>query len=148
METAFRMQFAATSAFDLNRESEVAREEYSQGVSANACRLARAAGRAGRAVYPEIYYGDGQAVGHASLSTTNPTRKLAADIDRPMAALLATDLRRSGLLDDTLVVWGGDSGRTPTTTKSSDGQDHNHLSFTMWLAGGGVRGGLAYGRPG
>ena len=63
-----------------------------------------------------------------------------------MAALLA-DLKRRGLLDDTLVVWGGEFGRTPTTDTSEggDGRDHNHYGFTMWLAGGGVKGGMAYG---
>ncbi|MGE5193182.1 MAG: DUF1501 domain-containing protein, partial [Deltaproteobacteria bacterium] len=71
------------------------------------------------------------------------TRKLAADIDQPIAALLG-DLKRRGLLDETLVIWGGEFGRTPTS-ESGDGRDHNHLGFTMWLAGGGVRGGFAYG---
>ena len=70
------------------------------------------------------------------------------DIDRPIAALL-DDLARSGLLEETLVIWGGEFGRTPTTDlsegKGTDGRDHNHYGFTMWLAGGGVKGGQAHG---
>jgi uncharacterized protein (DUF1501 family) len=64
-------------------------------------------------------------------------------IDKPIAGLLA-DLQRRGLLDDTLVVWGGEFGRTPYA--QGDGRDHNNKGFTMWLAGGGVRGGLAHGK--
>src|SRR5207245_7993078 len=71
------------------------------------------------------------------------TRKLAADSDQPIAALL-TDLRARGLLHDTLVVWGGEFGRT-STSESGDGRDHNHWGFTTWLAGGGVRGGMTHG---
>ena len=71
------------------------------------------------------------------------TRDLCRDIDQPMAALL-TDLKRRGLLEDTLVVWGGEFGRT-STSESGDGRDHNHWGFTMWLAGGGVKGGITHG---
>ena len=60
-----------------------------------------------------------------------------------MAALLR-DLRRRGMLDDTLVIWGGEFGRTPTT-EGSNGRDHNHYGFSVWLAGGGIRGGTIYG---
>ncbi|MFM7844322.1 MAG: DUF1501 domain-containing protein, partial [Planctomycetota bacterium] len=77
----------------------------------------------------------------SSMHTT--TTQLAKDIDQPTAALLR-DLKQRGLLDDTLVVWGGEFGRT-STSESGDGRDHNHWGFTMWLAGGGVRGGQAYG---
>jgi len=90
----------------------------------------------------QIYYGNGQPWDtHRNHNDT--TRKLCQDIDQPIAALL-TDLKRRGLLDDTLVVWGGEFGRT-STSESGDGRDHNHWGFTMWLAGGGVRGGMAYG---
>ena len=64
-------------------------------------------------------------------------------MDRPIAGLL-TDLKRRGLLDDTLVLWGGEFGRTPTS-EGSDGRDHNPQGYTMWLAGGGVKGGMRYG---
>ena len=141
METAFRMQFAATDAFDISRESEAAREEYGKGHFANACLLARRLAERG-VRFTQVYYGDGQPW-DTHRNHDELTRKLAADIDQPIAALLG-DLKRRGLLDETLVVWGGEFGRTPTT-ESSDGRDHNHLGFTMWLAGGGVRGGMAYG---
>src|SRR5207342_2797634 len=74
---------------------------------------------------------------------TAAVRKLCTDIDRPIAALL-WDLKRRGLFDDTLVVWGGEFGRT-STSESGDGRDHNHWGFTTWLAGGGVKGGTTYG---
>ena len=67
-------------------------------------------------------------------------RKLTADVDRPMAALL-NDLKSRGMLDDTLVIWGGEFGRTPTTEPGAGGgggRDHNHWGFSMWMAGGGV----------
>ena len=70
-------------------------------------------------------------------------RKKCEEIDRPVAALLA-DLKQTGLLDETLVVWGGEFGRTPVS-EGGDGRDHNHFGFTLWLAGGGVKGGMAYG---
>ena len=69
--------------------------------------------------------------------------KNAAEVDRPIAGFLA-DLKARGLLDDTLVVWGGEFGRTPTA-EGNNGRDHNPHGFTMWMAGGGVKGGHAYG---
>ena len=69
--------------------------------------------------------------------------KLCQDIDQPIAALL-TDLKQRGLLEDTLIVWGGEFGRTPTS-ENGNGRDHNHYGFTMWMAGGGVKGGMTYG---
>ncbi len=141
METAFRMQNAATDAFDLGREPQRIRDEYGRGHFANACLLARRLAERGVRL-TQVYYGDGQPWDtHRNHNDT--TRRLARDIDRPMAALLA-DLKRRGLLEDTLVIWGGEFGRT-STSESGDGRDHNHWGFTMWLAGGGVRGGMAYG---
>jgi hypothetical protein len=69
--------------------------------------------------------------------------KNALEVDRPIAALL-TDLKQRGLLDDTLVLWGGEFGRTPTA-QGKDGRDHNPEGFTMWMAGGGVKGGFRHG---
>ena len=69
---------------------------------------------------------------------------MCRSIDRPIAALLA-DLKSRGLLDETLVIWGGEFGRTPTA-ENANGRDHNPHGFTMWMAGGGVKAGLAYGR--
>jgi hypothetical protein len=141
METAFRMQVAATDAFDIRREPEKVRAEYGLGHFANACLLARRLTERG-VRFVQVYYGNGQPWDtHRDHNET--TRKLARDIDQPMAALL-TDLKRRGLLDDTLVIWGGEFGRT-STSESGNGRDHNHWGFTMWLAGGGVRGGRTYG---
>lgn len=69
--------------------------------------------------------------------------KNAAEVDKPIAGLLA-DLKSRGLLEDTLVIWGGEFGRTPTA-QGTDGRDHNPHGFTMWMAGGGVKSGMAYG---
>jgi hypothetical protein len=141
METAFRMQFAATDAFDLAHEPQWLREEYGNGHFAHACLLARRLAERG-VRFTQIYYGNGQPwdthTNHDAL-----VRDLAADIDRPIAALLK-DLKQRGLFDETLVIWGGEFGRTPTS-ENGNGRDHNHYGFTMWMAGGGVRGGMAYG---
>ncbi len=141
METAFRMQFAATDAFDITREPDAIREEYGNSHFANACLLSRRLAERG-VRFTQIYYGDGQPW-DTHRKHDESTRKLAADIDQPIAALL-NDLKRRGMLEETLVIWGGEFGRTPTS-ESGDGRDHNHLGFTMWLAGGGVRGGMAFG---
>jgi hypothetical protein len=141
METAFRMQAAATDAFDIQREPPRVRDEYGRGHFANACLLARRLSERG-VRFVQVYYGNGQPWDtHRNHNQT--TRDLCRDIDQPMAALLG-DLKRRGLLDETLVIWGGEFGRT-STSESGDGRDHNHWGFTMWLAGGGVRGGIAYG---
>jgi hypothetical protein len=141
METAFRMQSAASDAFDINREPVWIRDGYGRGHFANACLLARRLAERG-VRFTQIYYGNGQPWDtHRNHNET--TRRLCQDIDQPMAALLC-DLKRRGLLDDTLVVWGGEFGRT-STSESGDGRDHNHWGFTMWLAGGGVKGGRTYG---
>jgi hypothetical protein len=141
METAFRMQFTGTEAFDLNRESKPVREAYGTGHFANACLLARRLAERG-VRFTQIYYGNGQPWDtHNNHDET--TRKLCHDIDRPIAALLS-DLKQRGLLEETLVIWGGEFGRTPTS-ENGNGRDHNHYGFTMWMAGGGVRGGMSYG---
>lgn len=141
METAFRMQFAATEAFDLNREPAEIRAEYGTGHFANGCLLARRLAERG-VRFTQVYYGDGQPWDTHN-DHNNAVKKLAKDIDQPMAALLR-DLKRRGLLEDTLVIWGGEFGRTPTT-ENGNGRDHNHYGFTMWMAGGGIRGGMTYG---
>ena len=141
LETAFQMQTTATDAFDLAREPQRLRTEYGTGHFANACLLARRLSERG-VRFVQVYYGDGQPWDTHNNHTAT-TRNLCKDIDRPIAALLA-DLKRRGLFEETLVVWGGEFGRTPTS-ENKDGRDHNHFGFTMWLAGGGVRGGMAYG---
>ncbi len=141
METAFRMQFAASEAFDLAGETAATREAYGKGHFANGCLLARRL--AERDVrFIQVYHGNGQ-----PWDTHNDhhqkSRELAGTMDRPVAALL-DDLKQRGMLEDTLVIWGGEFGRTPTT-ENGNGRDHNHYGFTMWMAGGGVRGGMSYG---
>jgi hypothetical protein len=141
METAYRMQTAGSEAFDLNREPARVRAEYGTTHFANGCLLARRLVERG-VRFVQVYYGNGQPW-DTHRQHNELTRKLALDIDQPMAALLH-DLKRRGLLDDTLVVWGGEFGRT-STSESGDGRDHNHWGFTAWLAGGGIRGGHAHG---
>jgi hypothetical protein len=141
METAYRMQFAASDAFDLAREPAKVREAYGSSHYANGCLLARRLVERGVRIV-QVYYGNGQPWDtHRNHNET--TKTLCKDIDQPTAALL-TDLKQRGLLDETLVIWGGEFGRT-STSESSDGRDHNHWGFTMWLAGGGLKGGWAYG---
>jgi hypothetical protein len=138
METAFRMQFAAAEAFDVRREPKPVREEYGTGEFADGCLLARRLVERG-VRYVQLSLGGWDH--HANISKELP--KFCGTIDRPVAALLH-DLRRTGLLKDTLVVWGGEFGRTPVS-ENGDGRDHNHYGFTVWMAGGGVRGGYAHG---
>ncbi len=141
MESAYRMQAEGAEAFDLNRETKTTREAYGQGHFANACLLSRRLAERG-VRFTQVYYGNGQPWDtHGNHNAQ--VRTLAQSIDQPIAALL-TDLKQRGLLDETLVLWGGEFGRTPTS-ESGDGRDHNHYGFTMFMAGGGVRGGMTYG---
>jgi hypothetical protein len=143
-ELARRMQRAAPAALDLSRESKATQELYGVGVKetdnfGRQCLLARRLLESG-VRYVELSTGNVWDQ-HGGLKEGHEKNSLATD--RPIAALL-TDLRARGLLDDTLVVWGGEFGRTPTV-QGSNGRDHNPQGFTVWLAGGGVRKGLAYG---
>jgi Protein of unknown function (DUF1501) len=141
METAYRMQFQASDAFDLNHETKGTLDAYGSGHFANGCLLARRLVERG-VRFVQVYYGDGQPWDtHSGHNEAVP--KLCQAIDQPIAALLA-DLKQRGLLEDTLVVWGGEFGRTPTS-ENGNGRDHNHHGFTMWMAGGGVKGGMTYG---
>jgi len=141
METAYRMQFAATDSFDIAKEPERVREAYGKGHFANGCLLARRLSERG-VRFIQVYYGNGQPWDtHRNHNKTTPN--LAKNIDQPMAALLG-DLKERGLLDDTLIVWGGEFGRTPVS-ENGNGRDHNPHGFMMWLAGGGVKGGMTYG---
>ncbi|QIF05991.1 DUF1501 domain-containing protein [Roseimicrobium sp. ORNL1] len=141
METAYRMQTAATDAFDIDREPTQVRELYGKSHFSNGCLLARRLVERG-VRFVQVYYGNGQPWDTHS-NHDKSTRTLAADIDRPIAALLG-DLKQRGLLDETLVVWGGEFGRTPVS-ENGNGRDHNPHGFLMWLAGGGAKGGTAYG---
>jgi hypothetical protein len=145
-ELAFRMQAAAPDAVDLSREPEAIREEYGLNRKECAelgqrCLLARRLVERG-VRFVQIYCGGGsQWDAHSDLEGNHS--KLCARSDQPTAALLR-DLERRGLLDSTLVIWGGEFGRTPMS-EGSNGRDHNPYGFTMWLAGGGVRGGQVIG---
>ncbi len=141
LEMAFRMQTEAQEAFDIQRESVRVRESYGKGYFSEACLVARRLVERGvRTV--QIYYGNGQPWDdHSNIAQGHRQKGLESDV--AIAALLR-DLKARGLLQDTLVIWGGEFGRTPSS-EGSTGRDHNNHGFTMWLSGGGVRGGMAYG---
>ncbi|MEX2142943.1 MAG: DUF1501 domain-containing protein [Pirellulales bacterium] len=140
LEMAYRMQSEAQEAFDIGRESATTRKQYGEGEFANACLLSRRLVERGVRVV-QVYYGNNQPWDdHKDI---NLHRDHAQKSDRPIAALLA-DLKARGMLEDTLVIWGGEFGRTPTS-EGAKGRDHHANAFTMWLAGGGVRRGLTYG---
>ena len=141
MESAYRMQFEAMDVFDLRKESQEIRTEYGSTPFANGCLLARRLVESG-VRYVHINYGAGQ-VWDDHKDIEKNLRQRCPDMDRAAAALIR-DLKRRGLLDQTLIVWGGEFGRTPVS-ESGTGRDHNPYGFTMWLAGGGTKGGQAYG---
>jgi len=146
-ELAFRMQMAATDAFDLEREPQHIRAMYGEGVHARQTLIARRLLERG-VRYVQLWHGASQPWDHHS-ALEGGHRDLARQIDQPVAALL-TDLKQRGMFDDTLVIFGGEFGRTPTVELSADGnsllgRDHNQYGFSVWLAGGGVRGGTVHG---
>jgi uncharacterized protein (DUF1501 family) len=150
-ETAARMQCEAAEAFDVTKESAAVREAYGPTPFGQSCLLARRLAERG-VRFVQVYYTDPKNKQPWDTHQDNDKRHrtLCADADRATAALL-TDLKRRGLLDDTLVLWGGEFGRTPyaqptmTGSKKAVGRDHHHTGFTMLLAGGGVKRGLTYG---
>ena len=148
-ETAFRMQTAATDAFDLEREPAHIRTLY--GDTAQAKQLLMARRLVERGVrYVQVWHGTLQPWdSHDNIEKAH--RRLAGECCQGITALL-TDLKQRGLFNDTLVVWGGEFGRTPTVELSQGekvsptaGRDHNHHGFSMWLAGGGTKGGIVHG---
>jgi len=141
MEAAYRMQFEAMDVFDIRKETEATRAEYGAAPFGNGCLLARRLVEKG-VRYVHVYHNAGQDWDDHKEIEKN-LRKRCPDMDRAAAALIR-DLKRRGLLDETLVIWGGEFGRTPVS-ESGTGRDHNPYGFTMWMAGGGVKGGLAYG---
>ena len=145
-ELAFRMQAEAPVAVDLAEESQATREMYgmtekpTESFRRN-CLLARRLVERG-VRFVQLYHGSGSKWdAHSGLEKNHSG--LCASMDRPVAALIR-DLKRRGLLDQTLVIWGGEFGRTPMSEKG-DGRDHNPYGFTMWMAGGGVTGGRTIG---
>jgi hypothetical protein len=151
-ELAFRMQAAAPEAFGIDGESEATKKLYGIGESrtdifGKQCLMARRLSERGVRVV-QIYHTQTEKRSscqlwdqHSSLKTELPNN--CATTDKPIAGLLQ-DLKSRGLLNDTLVIWGGEFGRTPTA-EGTDGREHHPFGFTMWLAGGGIKGGLAYG---
>lgn len=145
-ELAFRMQTEAADAFDITREPEAMRELYGDTVHGKQTLIGRRLLERG-VRFVQLWHGAGQPWdNHEKLEAAH--RKLSAEIDRPIAALLG-DLKQRGMLEDTLVLWGGEFGRTPTVemagSTSKLGRDHNHYGFTVWMAGGGIKGGTVYG---
>lgn len=150
LELAYRMQMEATDAFEIQQEPQHIREMYGAGTHARQTLIARRLVERG-VRYVQLWHGQGQPWdNHDDLEIGH--RTLAGEIDQAIGALLK-DLKQRGLLDETLVIWGGEFGRTPTVELSQpgsnegkiNGRDHNHHGFTMWLAGGGVRGGHVHG---
>jgi arylsulfatase A-like enzyme len=149
-ELAYRMQTEAADAFDVSREPQHVRDLYGPGTQARQLLIARKLVEKG-VRFVQVWSGAGQPWdNHDDIEVNH--RRLAKDCDQGIGALL-TDLKQRGLLDETLVIWGGEFGRTPTVelpTPGSNagkvnGRDHNHWGFTYWMAGGGVKGGQVYG---
>jgi hypothetical protein len=149
-ELAYRMQDEAAEAFDVSREPEHILKMYGEGVQGRQMLIARRLVERG-VRFVQIWHGQGQPWdSHDDIEVNH--RNLARQCDRAIAALLK-DLKQRGLLDETLVLWGGEFGRTPTVELPQpganagkvNGRDHNHYGFTCWLAGGGVKGGTVYG---
>ncbi len=146
-ELAFRMQMAMPEVEDLSQETEATRRLYGldEAVTENfgrQCLLARRFAERG-VRFIQVTHSDNNVQWDQHADLRNGHTKNALEVDRPIAGLL-TDLRQRGLLDDTLVLWGGEFGRTPTM-EGKDGRDHNPEGFTMWMAGGGVKQGFRYG---
>ncbi|MFZ4765995.1 MAG: DUF1501 domain-containing protein [Roseimicrobium sp.] len=143
-ELAFRMQNVAPQVMDIDKESDATKKLYGIGDDATEqfgrqCLMARRLAEAG-VRFIEVSFGNWDQ--HRNL--TADLERNCTGIDKPIAGLLA-DLKQRGLLKDTLVIWGGEFGRTPHA-QSGDGRDHNNKGFTVWMAGGGVKGGLSYGQ--
>jgi uncharacterized protein (DUF1501 family) len=155
-ELAFRMQMSAPEATDISGESDATKKLYGLDNPASAdfggrCLLARRLVERG-VRFVQVWSGNGQNAtdwdGHIACDQNHQDR--AAQTDKAVAGLL-TDLKSRGLLDSTLVIWGGEFGRSPTTNggsavdRASAGRDHNPYGFSIWMAGGGVKGGKAIG---
>ena len=145
MEMAFRMQFSVPEVFDIHRESHATRDLYGDSEFGKGCLIARRLVEKGVRVVQLSHSIDGYDIawdtGHGDIAGGHA--KLAKACDQGIAALLA-DLKGRGMLDDTLVLWGGEFGRAPTS-EGAKGRDHDHYGFTVWMAGGGVKPGFSYG---
>ncbi len=151
-ELAYRMQMDASDAFDISREPEHVRAMYGAEKSVQARQILIARRLLEKGVrFVQLWHGAGQPWdNHDDLEQNH--RTLAGQIDQALGALL-TDLKQRGMLEDTLILVGGEFGRTPTVELPTpgansgkiNGRDHNHWGFSVWMAGGGVKGGQAYG---
>jgi len=148
-ELAYRMQMEASDAFDITKESPRVREMYGSGVHAKQCLMARRLVERG-VRFVQLWHGKDQPWdSHDQIEKNH--RNLAGQCDQAIGALLQ-DLKDRGMLEETLVLWGGEFGRTPTVELPSganagttSGRDHNHHGFTMWMAGGGIKPGHVHG---
>ena len=149
-ELAYRMQSEASEAFDVSREPQHILDMYGPGTQARQILTARRLVERG-VRYVQVWHGAGQPWdSHDDIAVNH--RRLAKQCDQAIGALIK-DLRQRGLLDDPLLLWGGEFGRTPVVEmpkKGSNqgkinGRDHNHWGFTVWMAGGGVKGGTVHG---
>jgi hypothetical protein len=151
-ELAYRMQMEAADAFDITKEPQHVREMYGADKSVQARQILIARRLAERGVrYIQCWHGEGQPWdNHDDIEVNH--RRLAGQCDQAIGALIK-DLKQRGMLEDTLVMWGGEFGRTPVVELPQaganagkiNGRDHNHYGFTMWLAGGGAKGGYVHG---
>ena len=145
MEMAFRMQFAVPDAFDLAQESKSTHELYGGSEYAKGCMLARRLVERGVRMVQVSHSIDGYDIawdtGHGDIAGGH--KRLADACDQGIAGLIR-DLKQRGLFDETLVIWGGEFGRAPTS-EGQKGRDHDHYGFTVWMAGGGVKPGFSYG---
>jgi hypothetical protein len=148
-ELAYRMQTDATEAVDIGSETSATQKMYGLGDKrteyfGRQCLLTRRLLERG-VRFVQLYSGGGADSWDAHEDVPDNHGRHAYEIDRPIAALMA-DLKRQGMWDETLLIWGGEFGRTPTSEGvGKPGRDHNHFGFTMWLAGGGVKGGQRIG---
>jgi hypothetical protein len=149
-ELAYRMQMEAGDAFDVSKEPQAIHQLYGPGTQGRQMLIARRLLERG-VRFVQVWHGAGQPWdSHDDLEVNY--RRLAKECDQAIGALLK-DLKQRGMLDSTLVIWGGEFGRTPTVELPTpganlgkvNGRDHNHYGFSMWLAGGGVKGGQVYG---
>jgi hypothetical protein len=149
-ELAYRMQMDAADAFDIGREPQHIRDLYGSNVQGRQMLIARRLLERG-VRFVQVWHGEGQPWdSHEDIAKNH--KRLAEECDQAIGALLK-DLKQRGMLEDTLVIWGGEFGRTPAVemtgadaaAKSKHGRDHNHHGFSMWMAGGGVRGGYVHG---
>ncbi|MGB0775514.1 MAG: DUF1501 domain-containing protein, partial [Akkermansiaceae bacterium] len=149
-ELAYRMQLEATDAFDVTREPKHIREMYGDNLQGRQMLIARRLVERG-VRFVQVWHGANQPWdNHDDLEVNH--RRLAKQCDQAIGALIK-DLKQRGMLDETLVLWGGEFGRTPvvempkpgTNAGKLNGRDHNHYGFTTWMAGGGTKGGYVHG---